>query len=74
MNVGTIDMSSKLFANTALMNPANEKTIEVNKITSIVITGYWICKSAKRSDIAVTIAPTANPRHIPPTIKPERIT
>ena len=74
MNVGTMEISSNLFASSALIKPPMENSAEVSTTTNIVSSGCSTVKRVKNSDTIVTIKPTPKPRAMPPSMNPERIT
>jgi hypothetical protein len=68
-----IEMSSKVLANIAFINPAKEKTIDVSKTTAMVRIGCWTSTFMKSEAIIVTTPPTASPLTMPPTTNPAKI-
>jgi hypothetical protein len=72
--LGTIAMSSKVLAKTALIKPANENIIEVRKNVAIKIVMLYGLISTKKEMVKVTASPAQNPLATPPDTYPVRIT
>jgi len=70
IKLGTIEISSNVRANTALINPPSENVIDVNTAISMVITGWTGLISVNSSEIIATNKPTATPRATPPITNP----
>ena len=67
-NIGTVERSSNLLANTPLINPVNDKNAEERITIKIVSDQLYTDNLLKNKDNTETKVPTNIPRVMPPLI------